>query len=278
MTEASISARNWPQQCPLAVSINVMLESWADDDAPGIGPMGNPLPGRTADWQARSWAAYGPRTGAWRLLDILAARQVKAVFYVSGLLAERHPQLLAAIHAAGHPIAAHGWVQGTLPATQTPEQEAADIDRCIAALSESSGQRPSGWISPRCTPSAITTQLLAARQMRWHGDFFDADMPRLEHTAAGPIVALPFSMEINDLPLTIRYGNAAEVFTQSLQRILENSHRVVHKACLDVTVHAHVFGRPAGAIEFDLSLALLQSRQDLAFLTHHAELAELTFA
>ena len=278
MTEASISARNWPQQCPLAVSINVMLESWADDDAPGIGPMGNPLPGRTADWQARSWAAYGPRTGAWRLLDILAERQVKAVFYVSGLLAERHPQLLAAIHAAGHPIAAHGWVQGTLPATQTPEQEAADIDRCIAALSESSGQRPSGWISPRCTPSAITTQLLAARQMRWHGDFFDADMPRLEHTAAGPIVALPFSMEINDLPLTIRYGNAAEVFTQSLRRILEHSHRVVHKACLDVTVHAHVFGRPAGAIEFDLSLALLQSRQDLAFLTHHAELADLTFA
>ncbi len=278
MTEPRVTARTWPEHCPLAVSINVMLESWADDDAPGIGPMGNPLPGRTADWQARSWAAYGPRTGAWRLLDILAARRVKAVFYVSGLLAERNPQLLAAIHAAGHPIAAHGWVQGTLPATQTPEQEATDIDRCIAALTVSSGQRPAGWISPRCTPSAVTTQLLAARQMRWHGDFFDADMPRIEQTVAGPIVALPFSMEINDLPLTIRYGNAAELFTQSLQRIIENSTRVVRKACLDVTVHAHVFGRPAGAIEFDLSLQLLQSRQDIAFLTHHAELADLTLA
>ena len=67
-----------------------MLEGWSDDSAPGIGPMGNPPKAGVLDLQARSWAEYGPKVGAWRLLDMLRA-DVRAVFYVSGILAERYP-------------------------------------------------------------------------------------------------------------------------------------------------------------------------------------------
>ena len=84
---------------PLAISVSVMLEGWTDDSAPGIGPMGNPLKAGVLDLQARSWADYGPKVGAWRLLDILHKLDVRAVFYVSGLLAERYPELMKAIVA-----------------------------------------------------------------------------------------------------------------------------------------------------------------------------------
>ena len=82
----------WPEGKPLALSVNVMLEGWTDDSAPGIGPMGNPLKAGVLDLQARSWADYGPKVGAWRLLDILQRLQVRSVFYVSGILAEVAPQ------------------------------------------------------------------------------------------------------------------------------------------------------------------------------------------
>src|SRR5882757_7375488 len=97
---------NWPAGRSLALSVNVMLEGWTDDAAPGIGPMGNPLEAGTFDSQARSWADYGPRTGAWRILDILDAKRLHAVFYVSGIVAERHPDLVRAIAGAGHVIGA----------------------------------------------------------------------------------------------------------------------------------------------------------------------------
>ncbi len=139
-----------------------MLEGWGDDAAPGVGPMGNVLRAGTLDLQARSWAGYGPNAGAWRRLDVLDAAGVQAVFYVSGILAGRHPALLQAIAAAGHPVAAHGWGQEVIPATQDEADERRDLDRCIAALEAASGSRPRGWISPRCTPSARTTGLLAA--------------------------------------------------------------------------------------------------------------------
>ena len=77
---------------PLALSVSVMLEGWTDDSAPGIGPMGNPLKAGVLDLQARSWAEYGPKVGAWRLLDILQRLEVRSVFYVSGILAERYPE------------------------------------------------------------------------------------------------------------------------------------------------------------------------------------------
>ena len=66
-----------PEARPLAVAVNVMLEGWTDDSAPGIGPMGNPLKAGVLDLQARSWADYGPKVGAWRLLEILQRLEVR---------------------------------------------------------------------------------------------------------------------------------------------------------------------------------------------------------
>jgi peptidoglycan/xylan/chitin deacetylase (PgdA/CDA1 family) len=207
----------------------------------------------------------------------LAAERVTAVFYVSGVLAEQYPDLMRAIVGAGHKVAAHGWSQHIVPATQEAAAEKADLHRCLEALETTSGMRPRGWISPRCTPSAHTTGLLRAAGLSWHSDFFDEDLPRVVQTEAGPITAVPFTMEVNDMPMSVRYGNEPEAYTRTLQRILDGwSSLPPRPACLDVTVHAHVYGRPMGAMEFARSLQAVAQAPD-AFLTEHDALG-LMFA
>jgi len=159
--QTPVTPLGWPRGQNLAVSVSVMLEGWAEPDAPGIGPMGNPLRPGIVDLQARSWAAYGPKVGAWRLLDVLQRESVRAVFYTSGVVAEQYPGLVGAIADRGHAVAAHGWSQGTLPAYLAPDQEKADIARCVSVLQATAGTHPKGWLSPRCTPSAVTSELLA---------------------------------------------------------------------------------------------------------------------
>lgn len=265
----------WPRGLDIALSVSVMLEGWTDDSAPGIGPMGNPLKPGVLDLQGQSWAAYGPEVGAWRLLDVLATAQVKAVFYVSGILAEKYPALLKAIVAAGHEVAAHSWGQNIIPAYQSRDDEKTDLLRCITALEKASGARPRGWISPRCTPSQSTSQLLAEAGFAWHGDIFNSDLPYRLNTASGSLVAIPFTMEVNDMPLYIRYGNEPEIFTRILQRILENAPTIPRKPfCLDLTVHAHVFGRPFGVIEFAKSLGIAKQHQATTWLTDHRTIAD----
>ena len=274
MTTGKIPA-GWPAGRPLAVSVSVMLEGWAEGSAPGIGPMGNPLKPGVPDLQALSWAEYGPKVGTHRLLDLLDRAGLRAVFYTSGVVAERYPALPAAIVARGHAVAAHGWSQGTLPPYLTQDAERDDISRCVDVLTRMAGSAPRGWLSPRCTPSAVTSRLLARAGFYWHADMFDSDLPYRIDTEEGALIGMPFTMEVNDMPLYVRYGNEPEAFTRTLARIVEGWPALGNPfACLDITVHAHVFGRPYGAIAFLESLALVQ-RNASCWLTNHAELAAL---
>ena len=269
--------QGWPEGRTLAVSVSIMLEQYADDSAPGIGPMGNPLKAGVLDLQARSWAEYGPKTGIWRLLDVLAKHDVSAVVYASGLLAERYPDVLRAIVATGHVVAAHGWTQDVIPAYQSSADEARDIRRCIAAIETSAGVRPRGWISPRCTPSANTAGLLRGAGFDWHSDYFGDDLPYTIALPEGELSAVPFTMEVNDLPHAIRYGNEPRAFVSTLEHIVAGYAAPSRPACIDITVHAHVYGRPAGSIALAEALTLVRKHEGSAFLTNHQRLADAFF-
>ena len=78
----------WPNERRIAVVLNVCLEAWSDGKAPGISPMGNPLPAipGIVDTMAISWAAYGPQSGIYRLLDIFARHHAKASIMVNAVI------------------------------------------------------------------------------------------------------------------------------------------------------------------------------------------------
>ena len=138
-----------------------------------------------------------------------------------------------------------------------------------------SGARPRGWISPRATPSLATPRLLAAEGMAWFADVFDRDLPYRLDTESGPITAIPFSMEVNDFPLCVRYGHAPDAFVAMLRTLVSDWRDTVGgSGCVDITAHAHVFGRPAGAIAFKKALDIAK-QSDTVWLTQHAELAGL---
>jgi hypothetical protein len=79
----------------------------------------------------------------------------------------------------------------------------------------------------------------------------------------------------NDMPLYVRYGNEPEAFTRTLARIVDGWPRLGSPAgCLDITLHAHIFGRPYGALAFLDCLAAVK-RSPHCWLTDHAQLATL---
>jgi hypothetical protein len=104
---------------------------------------------------------------------------------------------------------------------------------------------------------------------------FDADLPYWINTASGPLLGVPFTMEVNDMPLYVRYGNEPDAFTRTLTRIVEGWPRLgCPYGCLDITVHAHVFGRPYGALALLDSLAVVRDSPH-CWLTNHATLASI---
>jgi len=237
----------WPNGKNCAVTFLIAYEGWSHGKTPGIGPMGNPLPAGHMDTNALSWGEYGARRGIWRILKMLERAGLKTTFMVCGVLAERFPDSVKAIADGGHEIAAHSYAMDVLPVLLDETQERENIARTTELIERACGVRPTGWISPRGTPSLNTARLLMEAGYEWLGDSLGDDLPSLLRAGNAELVNIPFTMEVNDLPLHIRYGNPPrqmlDVFRDTLA-YFDRQHDDVAK--IDVTIHAHVFGRPAG--------------------------------
>lgn len=96
-----------------------------------------------------SWASQ-PRRAAGvipRLLDTLAGCRVRGTFFVVGWLAEREPEMVRAIAAAGHELASHSWDHRLLT-RQAPEEFRDSVRRTKAVLEDLGGVEVVGFRAP----------------------------------------------------------------------------------------------------------------------------------
>lgn len=98
---------------------------------------------------ASNWDEPGPalRRQTDALLALLDELHARATFFVLGMAARAHPELLDRIVAAGHEIGCHG--DAHLPVhTQTPDEFGADLRAARATITELTGRTPVGYRAP----------------------------------------------------------------------------------------------------------------------------------
>jgi polysaccharide deacetylase family protein (PEP-CTERM system associated) len=92
------------------------------------------------------------------LLDLLATRDIHGTFFVLGWIAERHPQLVRRIAAAGHEIASHGFSH-QLIYRQSPSEFRSETTHSKALLEDLTGTPVLGY---RAASFSITARSLWA--------------------------------------------------------------------------------------------------------------------
>src|SRR5687767_3717480 len=68
-----------------------------------------------------------------RLLEDFDATGVRATFFILGFVAERYPELVRRIHAAGHEIGCHSYLHEP-PLTLSRDRQAADLERALKTI------------------------------------------------------------------------------------------------------------------------------------------------
>jgi peptidoglycan/xylan/chitin deacetylase (PgdA/CDA1 family) len=268
-----MTAMVWPQGKHVAVMITAALELWSPGTWPLYAPMAAPwpMPG-LYDGHSVSWSEYGATTGVWRLLDILRAHDMLATFGVNALVAERFPGAVSALYTAGHEIAAHSYAQDVMPAALDAEAERMNIRRCTEILERIGGVRPVGWMSPRASASQRTAELLAEAGYLWSGDYNDHEMPQLLSTPSGPVVAIMHS-EFSD----VRFSGGPRAFLDVHTALLEHVLNAPNPGVLNITVHAHVGGRPLLSEMFDRVLDVIDKHRDAVWIATHQQVAQRIF-
>jgi peptidoglycan/xylan/chitin deacetylase (PgdA/CDA1 family) len=263
----------WPNGKRIAVVFNVCLEAWSDGKAPGISPMGNPLPAGVLDTMAISWAAYGVEVGIHRLMDGFQRHGAKASVMVNAIVAERAPQTVKAVADRGHEVFSHSYAMDVIPALLSDEDERKNIERCTKLLEQASGRKIVGWLSPRGTSKTTTPQLLAEAGYRWYGDVFNTDLPYVVSHGNKRIVAIPLSYDVNDMP-SMKYGHPPRMMLDSFSEVIDIARAGKDELrIIDVTAHAHIFGHHRGAHYYDQIVGKAMSSPDI-WVGTRAEIAE----
>ncbi len=193
-----------------------------------------------------------------RLLDRLAALDLRATFFVEAINAELYPQALRDIAAAGHEVGMHGWRHERWD-TLTSAEEDELLDRGLRALNaldlEVEGFRPPGGaLGPRSATA------LAARGVRWCS-------PEGTHARrAHGIACLPFRWQLVDAyhrleafaERRVRLGDCARPATprEAADALLEALDAPAHGP-LVVILHPFLMLTPGEVAEADRVLARL---------------------
>ncbi|MFA7679883.1 MAG: polysaccharide deacetylase family protein [Pigmentiphaga sp.] len=254
----------WPDNKRVAVFFRVACEGWSDGAWPALGPMGNPLKAGVPDLNALGWVEYGMRRGMERILKVLDRQQIKATMLICAVLAERYPGVVKDIADAGHAIAAHSYGMDVIPAYLDEAAERANIRRTSDIFESLLGRRPLGWISPRATPSPHTARLLSEAGYLWHGDTMNDDLPYKVEFGQSSLFAFPGGMELNDTPLSIRYGNSPRMMHDIFDDWLDFVRTHEEGACrISPSIHAHVFGRQTGIKVFEELIEKAKAQPDI---------------
>ncbi|MGB9588502.1 MAG: polysaccharide deacetylase family protein, partial [Armatimonadota bacterium] len=128
----------------------------------------------------------GPNERTAELLDILARYGVPATFFVVGFRAQTQPDLMKAIHEAGHEIANHTYTHPDLSKLSADDVEA-ELSKTEAAIYEVTGKSSLYFRPPGGHISEATKQ--AAARQGFKAVFWTVGCSRYEGTTKDELVA-----------------------------------------------------------------------------------------
>ncbi|HYX65708.1 MAG TPA: polysaccharide deacetylase family protein, partial [Burkholderiales bacterium] len=233
-----------PGGARLAVWTIVNVEEWSiERNMPRTvlpPPFGQPLLPDLPNW---AWHEYGMRVGVWRFFEVLEKFGIKATLALNGSVIQSYPPVVQAAMKAGWEFMGHGWIQR--PMHHVEDQKAAIRDT-IAAIKAFTGKAPRGWESPGLTETYETIDWLREAGIEYVADWVLDDQPTLIKTAHGPMVSVPYTVEMNDISMMVIQQHPSEEW---LRRGIDQFDRLYHEGeksarVMAISVHPYITGVP----------------------------------
>jgi len=219
-----------------------------------------------------AWHEYGMRVGFWRLKALFDQFGITPTLSINGKVCESYPRVAQAARDSGWEFMGHGYTQ--MP-THLVEDQVAMIGKTIDAIKAFTGRGPVGWLGPGLTETLETVDFLHAAGIRYIGDWVLDDEPCRLKTATGAMVAMPYSVELNDIPImAVQHHRSEELLVRIRdsfdQLYAEGEDRV---RVMAIAVHPFLSGAPHRIRYFKEALKYISSHDGVRFMTGEQILA-----
>lgn len=249
----------WPNHARVAVLITF------DDDTQA--PL---LRDGTTEPTALSASDYGAQTGTPRVLEILNRHSIPATFFVTGVDALIHPELVPSILKSGHnEIGIHGWIHEYPPGLDSEAEEERLLDKAIAKISSLTGKKPAGYRAPSWAFSSHTMDLIQKKGFVYDSSLQASEVP-YEILAKGQdtgVVELPIDWTLTETVYLGAQGHmpSPDLLFQLYKQEFDGAYK--EGTTFILTLHPYLGGHRAPMQHLDDLLTYMQSKPGVWFTT-----------
>ena len=256
-----------PEEKPLIVHVVVNVEVWAFDKPVPRTVMTPPQgQSQTPDVPNWSWAEYGNRVGIARIIKMLDDRNLPATCSINSAIISSYPRLAEAIRNVGWEFMGHGVVQRSV---KTVPDEAAMIRQALKECGDFTGTPVRGWLGPGLAETVHTPDILKAEGIDYLCDWVLDDLPCWMRTEHGPLICMPYNLELNDSVISaVEKHRSDEMYQRTCLAVecfepeLRERPRV-----LTLPLHPHLSGVPHRAGWLEKTIDMLLARDDTVFMS-----------
>ena len=265
---------SWPGQKRLAFVITTNIECFAFGAGMGHDPAKTGEPQTHRNY---SWRDYGNRIGIWRFFDLFDELKLPVAHNVNSLVYDYAPQVMDAVRRRGDEVVAHGRTNAENLRGMWEADEERVIGEVVSAFVKHEGKAPMGWMGPGAYETAHTPDLLKEAGFTYLMDWPLDDQPVWLRTRSGPLLSVPYPIELNDSQvITHRKQDGREfcdMIVDQFDEMIEQC--VAHPLVMNVSVHPNIFGQPFRLRNLRLALrhCLEHPLKDRVWLARPGEVA-----
>ncbi|HTU35221.1 MAG TPA: polysaccharide deacetylase [Candidatus Acidoferrum sp.] len=254
-----LTPKSWPNHSKVAVCLSF------DDDTEA--PL---LRDGTTSPTALSASDFGAESGTPRLLKILDRYQVPATFFVTGVDAMLHPDMLAAIQKSGrNEIGIHGWIHEYTPGLESEAEEERLLDKAIDYMTKATGKRPVGYRAPSWAFSPYTLDLIRKKGFVYDSSLSALDEP-YEIVSNGQntgLVELAIDWTLTETPYLGASGHmpSPDLLFRLYKEEFDGAY--AEGTLFVLTLHPYLSGHRAPAHQFDELVGYMKSKPGVWFAT-----------
>ena len=257
-----------PDGKSLIVHTVMNIEYWPfDKNMPrGILPPPHGKSPDPPDLPNYSWVEYGMRVGLPRLFKLFAENNIPVSAFINAQVAEIYPKAFDEVCKLNWELVGHGWFQESLRVAKDEEYV---IKKSLDLLRKLSGQPVRSWFGPAGGETEQTPELLKGNGIEFLHDWLIDELPCWMRTKLGPIVAMPYTFELNDVPIWTVQNNSCDEMKKRVDATLNifDEEKLYNTKIITLALHPHIVGVPQNFYYLKKIIEDLKKRDDVIFMT-----------
>jgi hypothetical protein len=234
---------SWPDGKRLAVYLALNVEHFAFGEG-----MGHTLTAQAPapDQRNYAWRDYGLRVGIWRIFDLFDVLKLPACHLTNSTVFANYPQIAARMRERGDEVVGHGRTNSERQVDFKEADEAKLIQEATETIAKLGGTRPYGWMGPWISETLVTPDLLKEAGYKYVMDWPCDDQAFWMRTRSGPILHVPYPIEVNDSPVICNrmftHDDFGKIMVDQFDQMLKFSEQ--QPLIMGIALHTFVIGQP----------------------------------